>query len=59
MKKELSRKDKIKHEEEYILFLEKRLQSKSFKTNVSIEEYTKTQYKLDKAKLILKILKST
>ena len=47
---------RIKHEEEYIAFLEKRLKSENFKKNVSKEEYTKTQEKLKKARLVLKIL---
>ena len=47
----------IKHEEEYIAFLRKRLDSKNFKSNVSPEEYVKTQQKLDKAKLKLRLLK--
>jgi hypothetical protein len=47
---------RIKHEEEYITFLEKRLTSENFKRNVSEEEYEKTKEKLKKAKLVLKIL---
>lgn len=49
---------RIKQEEEYIAFLEKRLASKNFKANVSNEEFENTAGKLKKAKLILKILKS-
>ena len=53
-----STKEKIEHEQKYILFLEKRLNSVNFKNNVSTEEFAATQEKLKKAKLILKILKS-
>ena len=49
---------RIKHEEDYIAFLEKRLSSKNFKANVSKEEFDKTAEKLKKAKLVLKILRS-
>jgi hypothetical protein len=49
---------RIKHEEDYIAFLEKRLNSSNFKKNVDDEEYKKTQEKLKKAKLVLKILKA-
>jgi len=47
---------RIKQEEDYILFLEKRLNSENYKKNVSREEYAKTQEKLKKARLVLKIL---
>jgi hypothetical protein len=49
---------RIKHEEDYIAFLEKRLSSENFKKNVSQDEYDKTSQKLKKAKLVLKILKT-
>ena len=45
-----------KHEEEYIAFLKKRLESQHFKESVSKEEYEKTKMKYDKAKLRLKLL---
>lgn len=45
-----------KHEEEYVAFLKKRLESRHFKDNVSKEEYEKTKFKYDKAKLRLKLL---
>jgi len=48
---------RIKHEEEYIAFLERRLKSANFKKNVSLEEYEKTEQKLKKAKLVLRMLK--
>jgi hypothetical protein len=49
-------KDRLQHEKDYIDFLEKRLASANFKTNVSAEEFAKTKEKLKKAKLVLKIL---
>jgi hypothetical protein len=48
---------RVKHEEDYIAFLQKRLNSVNFKNNVSKEEYEKTEAKLKKAKLVLKLLK--
>ena len=53
----ITKEKRIKQEEDYILFLEKRLNSENFKKNVTQEEYSKTQEKLKKAKLVLKILK--
>lgn len=47
---------RIKQEQDYIAFLEKRLNSENYKKNVSKEEYAKTQEKLKKAKLVLRIL---
>jgi hypothetical protein len=47
---------RIKHEQDYIAFLEKRLASKNFRSNESAEEISKTEQKLKKAKLVLKIL---
>lgn len=47
---------RIKHEEEYIAFLERRLKSNNFKKNVSPEEYEATEKKLKKAKLVLRVL---
>jgi hypothetical protein len=49
---------RVKQEEDYIAFLEKRLASNNYKANVSKEEFDKTAGKLKKAKLVLKILKS-
>ena len=49
-------KERIAHEEKYILFLEKRLNSVNYKNNVSAEELAATQEKLKKSKLILKVL---
>jgi hypothetical protein len=47
---------RIKQETDYILFLERRLASANFKKNVSPEEYEKTEKKLKKAKLVLRVL---
>ena len=41
---------------DYIKFLEKRLSSKNFKSNVSEEEYTKTKQKLDNERLKVKLM---
>ena len=56
-KKKLTKQQEIEHEEEYIAFLQKRLNSENFRNNVSEEEYDKTKEKYDKAKFRLKILK--
>lgn len=45
-----------KQREEYIEFLQKRLDSKNYKNNVSKEEYDKTKQKLDKERLLVKML---
>lgn len=49
-------KSKLEQHKDYIKFLERRLASSNFKKNVSQEEYEKTEAKLKKAKLVLKIL---
>lgn len=49
-------KTKLEQHKDYILFLEKRLASVNYKKNVSPEEYSKTEAKLKKAKLVLKVL---
>jgi len=46
----------IKHERDYITFLERRVKSANYKKNVSPEEYAETEAKLKKAKLILRVL---
>ncbi len=51
-------RERIEHEEKYITFLQKRLNSTNFKNNVSSEEFIETEKKLKKAKLILKMLKA-
>jgi hypothetical protein len=47
---------RIKHEQDYIEFLERRVKSANFKKNVSPEEYEKTEQKLKKAKLVMRVL---
>lgn len=49
-------KERVAHEEKYIAFLERRLNSANFKNNASAEEFAATQTKLKKAKLVLKVL---
>lgn len=49
-------KKRIKHEQDYIAFLEKRLASTNFRKNESAEVVEKTEAKLKKARLVLKIL---
>lgn len=57
MKKGKVKKSEIQQEEEYIVFLKKRLDSANYKSNVSSEEYNKTKEKYEKAKLKLRFLK--
>jgi hypothetical protein len=52
-----SKEQRIKHEQNYIAFLEKRLASKNFKANSTPEEYEMTEKKLKKARLVFKMLK--
>jgi len=52
-----TKEKRIKQEEDYIAFLEKRLNSENYKKNGSEDEYIKTEQKLKKARLVLKILK--
>jgi uncharacterized membrane protein YgaE (UPF0421/DUF939 family) len=47
----------LKQRKEYLAFLEKRINSKNYKNNVSEEEYKKTEKKFDKEKLLIKLLK--
>jgi len=49
---------KILHEEEYIKFLLKKLNSENFKKNVSKEEYANEKKKYEKAKFKLRVLKN-
>lgn len=51
-----SNQKRVKHEENYIKFLENRLRSKNYKKNVSEAEFQKTEQKLKKARLVLKVL---
>ena len=52
-----SNEKRIKHEEDYIKFLENRLRSSNYKKNSTPEEYEETEKKLKKAKLVLRMLK--
>lgn len=54
---EQKKSEKIKHEEEYVEFLKKRLHSENYKANTTKEEQELTKKKYDKAKLKLRILK--
>jgi len=54
--KKLSKQQQVRHEEEYIAFLEKRLGSQHFISNESEETVEKTREKLKKAKLKLRLL---
>ena len=53
----MSKKQKfnLKEHKQYMEFLEKRLASKNYKSNVTQEEYNKPKAKYDKAKLVLKL----
>ena len=53
----MKNKDRIKHEEEYVAFLEKRVASANYKNAASKEEYEETKEKLKKARMVLKLLK--
>lgn len=46
----------LKQRQDYVAFLEKRLASKNYKNNVSEEEFDKTKKKLEKEKLLIKML---
>lgn len=52
----MKNQQRIKHEQDYIKFLERRLASSNFKKNASPEEYEKTEQKLKKAKLVFRVL---
>lgn len=45
-----------KQRQDYITFLEKRINSKNYKNNVSAAEFEKTKEKLDKERLKLKLV---
>lgn len=45
-----------KQREEYIKFLEKRVNSPNYKSAVSDEEFNKTKQKLDKERLLIKMV---
>ena len=48
----------LKHEEDYVSFLRKRLNSANFKEKASVGEVELTKRKYDKAKLKLKMVKA-
>jgi hypothetical protein len=54
--KKPGKQQQIRQEEDYVAFLEKRLASKNFRNNVSEEEVKKTEEKLKKARLKLRLL---
>jgi len=54
--KKPSKQQESRHEEDYIAFLEKRLASKNFRANESEETVKKTEEKLKKARLKLRLL---
>lgn len=47
---------RLQHEQNYVKFLETRLRSKNFKENSTKDEVEKTEKKLKKAKLVLRML---
>jgi hypothetical protein len=49
--------DKLKHEQEYLEFLKKRLASANYRANVTPEEFAKTKASYEKAKFKVKILR--
>lgn len=53
----MSKKEKKSEYKDYLSFLEKRVNSANYKSNVSEEEYEKTKQKYKKEKLIQKLLK--
>jgi len=57
MAKKVSKEVQIKHSEDYVEFLIKRLNSNNYKLAATKEEYAATKAKLDKERLILKLLK--
>ena len=57
MKNPVDPKKRIEQEVNYIAFLEKRLASANYKKNVPADEYQKTEEKLKKAKLVLRMFK--
>ena len=47
---------RIKHEQDYISFLERRIKSTNYKKKVSPEEYAETEAKLKKARLVMRMM---
>jgi len=54
-KRQKNNKTAIENHKDFITFLEKRVQSKNYKANVSKEEYDKTVAKLKKARLKMRL----
>lgn len=54
-----SKAEEVVHEEKYVAFLRKRLDSENFVKNSTKEEINKTEAKLDKAKFRLRLLKES
>lgn len=52
----MNKKKEIQHELDYIKFLERKLASNNFKKKATPEEIEETEYKLKKARLVLKVL---
>jgi hypothetical protein len=55
-KKPLTFQEQVEHEQKYIAFLKRALDSENYKSFASPEEYIKTKSKYDKAKFRLKTL---
>jgi len=55
MKSKKDNKTAVERHQDFIVFLEKRVQSENYKANVSKDEYDKTVAKLKKARLKLKL----
>ena len=56
MPKKKQKKPTLKQEQDYVVFLKKRIESKNYKRNVSAEEFEKTKAKYKKAKFKLRLL---
>lgn len=52
-----NKKSTVQQEQDYVAFLKKRLESSSYRKNVTSEEYEKTKQKYEKAKLKLRFMK--
>ena len=52
------KQNRLQHEKEYVEFIKKRLASNHFIENSTPEEIEKTNQKLKKARLVLKILQA-
>ncbi len=58
-KKKMTLPEQIRHEEEYVEFLRKRLDSKHFLATATPDEIVKTKVKYERAKFRLKTLKQS